>query len=169
MAHSISLNQDLLVYSTRQKHRLLTRVDFEVTEFMRIGVIYALFDVDVTAITNIFRWDTYANGHVDITTDNSNMVAGLSFASATGLITAGSSYGWLQYWGPKATLPDSVALSNNLFGDTDVTSGEALMASGTSGVVDTYGGTTVLPMGVATGDDAASVVANYVLMCTASA
>jgi len=169
MAHSIALNQDLKVYSTRQMHRLLTRVDFELEEFNRICVIYALFDVDVTAITDIFRWDTYANGHVDITTDASNMIAGVSFATATGLITAGSSYGWLQYWGPKATLPGSVALSNNLLGDGSVADGEALMPhASTDGMVDTYSGVLNLAMGVALEADAPAI-SLYLLQCHASA
>lgn len=169
MAASIAVGQDLKTFSASQKHRLLTRVDFELEEFSRICVIYALFDVDCTLITDIFRWDTYANGHVDITTDASNMIAGLSFATETGLITGGTSCGWLQYWGPKATLPGSVALSNNLLGDGSVAAGEAIMPhASTDGMVDTYSGVLNLAMGVALEADAPAI-AVYLLMCTASA
>ena len=172
MAASIALNQGLKDFSSEASglypHRLMTRVDFEVEEFNRICAIYVLFSVDVTLITDIFRFDTYANGNVDITTDASNMIAGLSFATATGLITAGTSTGWLQYWGPKATLPGSVALSNNLLGDGSVAAGEAIMPhASTDGMVDTYAGTTVTDIGVSLEADAPAI-AVYCLMCKAA-
>lgn len=168
MADSIALNQELKVFSTSARHRLFTRVDFELEEFNRVRAVYALFDVDVTAITDIFRWDALADGKVDITTDASNMIAGLSFATATGLITAGSSYGWLEFWGGKATLPGSVALSNNLLGDGSVANGELMMPhASTDGMVDTYAGTTVDSIGVALIDDAPAIT-TYLLQCKAS-
>lgn len=165
---STALNQELKTFDTRAHHRLLTRVDFEMDEFNRICVIYVLFDVDVTLITDIFRWDTYMNGHVDVTTGGSSMIAGLSFATATGLITAGTSLGWLQYWGPKATLPGSVVLSNDLLGDGAVAAGESIMPHGaTAGMVDTDAGAAVPPIGVSLEADAPAITL-YLLMCHAS-
>ncbi len=140
---------------------------------MRDGDLTAVFvyvenDVVANLITDIFRWDTIFNKHVDVTTDASNWIAGLHTGTT---VQGGTGYrGWLQCGGQKlATVTFAgLAICNNLLGDGSVATGEDMMPhASTDGMVDTYSGVLNAAIGTA-GEDDAPAITLYNLFCRSS-
>lgn len=127
--------------------------------------VYVESDVIANLITDIYRWDTLLDRHVDVTTDASNAIAGLHTGAV--IQTATGHRGWLVCGGVKlgSTNFGGTAIWNNILGDGAVVSGEGLMPhASTDGMVDTDAGAAVQAIGVS-GEDDAPALTIWSLFC----
>lgn len=119
-----------------------------------------------TAVTDIMTWVSMAlRTVVNTVASVQNFAAGLYTGSTLAIATDGI---WLQYAGEKLTYADGTTMSNNLLGDGSVANGEDIMAhAATAGMVDTYAGALIEPIGKAFEDDAPAI-SKYYLHCLCS-
>jgi len=144
---------------TSQKAKLGQRVEVYLGTGARFIAVYAqIATQSTTAATDIVAWDTTSAGCI-VSADTSAYtaeIAGLPITGGDATFTIGE-FAWIQTWGSKITMPDGTVIGNTLLGDGSVANKEALMAASTDGMVDTYSGALLPPIGVAFEDDAPAI------------